>query len=169
MSRYLNEEGLEVVKDKVNEARETAAGAMALAQQAIDNVGSTRYSTTEQDTGNTWIDGKKIYRRSYSGPFTSVDTSNTNRLIANYVMTGTNAETIVNAGGYYNRNSITNGLQKMSLFTTAFNSSGGLQSSCGVSIDSNNDIDFGFFYDIEFAPTVNDGLCVWVEYTKTTN
>lgn len=45
------------------EARETAAGAMALAQQAMDNVGPTNYSTTEQFTGKYWIDGKKIYTK----------------------------------------------------------------------------------------------------------
>ena len=63
MKQFLDKDGLEVVRDKVNEARETAAGAIGLAQQAIDNVGFTRYSTAEQDTGNTWINGKKIYRK----------------------------------------------------------------------------------------------------------
>ena len=61
--QYLDKDGLQVAVDNVKEAKEIAAGAMALAQQAMDNVGPTNYSTTEQFTGKYWIDGKKIYRK----------------------------------------------------------------------------------------------------------
>ena len=61
--QFLDKDGLQVAVDNVKEAKEIAAGAMALAQQAMDNVGPTNYSTTEQFTGKYWIDGKKIYRK----------------------------------------------------------------------------------------------------------
>ena len=54
---------INVTGSEDSEARETAAGAIALAQQAIDNAGPSNYSTSEQDTGKIWIDGKKIYRK----------------------------------------------------------------------------------------------------------
>ena len=61
--QYLDKDGLQVAVDNVKEAKEIAAGAMALAQQAIDNAGPTNYSTSEQFTGKYWLDGKKIYRK----------------------------------------------------------------------------------------------------------
>ena len=48
--QFLDKDGLEIVRDKVNEARETAAGAMALAQQAIDNPPQDIYSSNEEET-----------------------------------------------------------------------------------------------------------------------
>ena len=38
------------------------------ARQTVEKL--TTYSTTEQDTGKTWIDGKKIYRRVFKGETT---------------------------------------------------------------------------------------------------
>jgi hypothetical protein len=61
--QFLDKDGLQVAVNNVKEAKEIAAGAMALAQQAIDNIGPTNYSTSEQFTGKYWIDGKKIYRK----------------------------------------------------------------------------------------------------------
>lgn len=61
--QFLDKDGLEIVRDKVNEARETAAGAMALAQQAIDNPPQDIYSSNEVKTNKVWMNGKLIYRK----------------------------------------------------------------------------------------------------------
>jgi len=71
--QYLDKEGLQVVADKVNEAREVSAGAIALAEQANDGVTALEtavalynsYSFDEKWTGGTWVDGKKIYKKTY--------------------------------------------------------------------------------------------------------
>ena len=68
------------------QARDVAAGAMALAQQAIDNVGPTSFSTSEQDTGKTWIDGKKIYRQCWDLTLTSYTDSSSRRVHTSSVL-----------------------------------------------------------------------------------
>ena len=61
--QYLDKDGLQVAVDNVKEAKEIAAGAMALAQQAMESSGQDIYSTTETKTNKVWIDGKPIYRK----------------------------------------------------------------------------------------------------------
>lgn len=64
--QYLDKDGLEVVRDKIDEARQVAAGAMGLAQAAFDNGSSSSYtdvySSTEFKTNKTF-DDKSVYRR----------------------------------------------------------------------------------------------------------
>lgn len=57
-------------------------------------IGNLDYSTTEQDTGVKWIDGKTIYRKVYSGSFPSeettslvIDTIAIDRLLNTYLLT----------------------------------------------------------------------------------
>ena len=71
--QFLDKDGLQVVVDKTNEAREVAAGSMALAQSVDDKVTALEqnvalynsYSFDEKWTGGTWVDGKKIYKKTY--------------------------------------------------------------------------------------------------------
>ena len=64
--QYLDKDGLEVVRDKIDEARQVAAGAMGLAQAAFDNGSGSSYtdvySETEFKTNKTF-DNKPVYRR----------------------------------------------------------------------------------------------------------
>lgn len=60
--QFLDKDGLQVAVNNVKEAKEIAAGAMALAQQAMESGGQDIYSTTETKTNKVWIDGKPIYR-----------------------------------------------------------------------------------------------------------
>ena len=54
------------------------------------------YSTTEQNTGATWIDGKPIYRKCYTGTITI--TANTKVNID--LEPNSDIENIINVGGY---------------------------------------------------------------------
>ena len=100
--QYLDKDGLEIVKEKVNEARETAAGAMALAQQAIDNVGPARYSTSEWDTGKVWIDGKKIYRKTIQTTAPSTGTTFPGNQNSKDVSVGANVDAYINFSAFLN-------------------------------------------------------------------
>ena len=65
--------------------------------------GNISYSTTEQDTGMTWIDGKKIYQKtlSFTMPTTSADATETTVYIDMGVQV---AEYILIRGTYTNDN-----------------------------------------------------------------
>ncbi len=51
------------------------------ARQTVEKL--TTYSTTEQDTGKTWIDGKKIYRRVFKGETTEYNETVSGRRLFN--------------------------------------------------------------------------------------
>ena len=78
--QYLDKEGLQVVVDNIKESKEVANGAMALAQSVNDTltsqvntltpevnnlINANSYSFDEMFTGGTWVDGKKIYKKTY--------------------------------------------------------------------------------------------------------
>ena len=60
-----------------------------------------RYSTDEINTGKTWIDGKPIYRRVYSGimPSSIISSSRQEFVLINEL--STDKEDLVNVGGYF--------------------------------------------------------------------
>lgn len=51
------------------------------ARQTVEKL--TTYSTTEQDTGKTWIDGKKIYRKVFKGETTTYNETVAGRRLFN--------------------------------------------------------------------------------------
>lgn len=57
------------------------------------------YSTSEQFTGQYWIDGKKIYRRVFS--VTPTHTTSTNYELYRYTLSNSGIEEIVNIGGWF--------------------------------------------------------------------
>lgn len=92
--QYLDKEGLQVIVDNIKESKEVANGAMALAQSVNDTlspqintltpevntltsqvntltpevnnlINGNSYSFDEMFTGGTWVDGKKIYKKTY--------------------------------------------------------------------------------------------------------
>ena len=92
--QYLDKEGLQVVVDNIKESKEVANGAMALAQSVNDTltpqintltsqvntltsqvntltpsvnnlINGNSYSLNEVFTGGTWINGKKIYKKTF--------------------------------------------------------------------------------------------------------
>lgn len=58
-----------------------------------------QYSTTEQDTGKTWIDGKPIYRKVFS--VTPTHTTSTNYELYRYTLSNSGIAEIVNVGGWF--------------------------------------------------------------------
>lgn len=67
-----------------------------MAQKINQKQYGKKYSTTEQLTGDVWIDGKPIYRRSFTGTISqAASTRNSVTLIASGV------ETIINGSGYW--------------------------------------------------------------------
>lgn len=70
---YLDKEGLQVIVDNIKESKEVANGAMALAQSVNDTltpsvnnlINGNSYSLDEVFTGGTWINGKKIYKKTF--------------------------------------------------------------------------------------------------------
>ena len=68
-----SETSWEILPGEDTEARETAAGAMALAEQGSSKANEVEsnlalynsYSFDEKWTGGTWVDGKKIYKKTY--------------------------------------------------------------------------------------------------------
>ena len=61
--QFLDRDGLQTVVNNVKEAKEIAAGAMALAQAAMESGIVDEYSLDEVKTNKVWIDGKPIYRK----------------------------------------------------------------------------------------------------------
>jgi hypothetical protein len=62
----------------------------------VPKVINTAYSTTEIDTGKTWIDGKPIYKRVFSGNITQA--ANTNNVVT---LVASGIESIVLSEGYF--------------------------------------------------------------------
>lgn len=56
----------QVVVNKLTKAQYDAATKSATEFYAVTDVDDGSYSTTEQKTGATWIDGKPIYKKTYS-------------------------------------------------------------------------------------------------------
>lgn len=95
--QFLDKDGLQVAVNNVKEAKEIAAGAMALAQQAMESGGQDIYSTTETKTNKVWIDGKPIYRKVYNADITTYnDVSNRRTFV--YTIND-NIDTIISSGG----------------------------------------------------------------------
>lgn len=117
------------------------------------------YSTTEQDTGHKWIDGKPIYRKCYTGTITI--TANTRVTVV--LESSTNIENLINVGGYMGyasgnpkgRNSIPSSESNTSGVVTNF-------SMVYLVADSNN------LQLVRFSNNDRGSqpYAVWVEYTK---
>lgn len=107
--------------------------------------GGINYSTSEQDTGLTWIDGSEIYQKSYSG----TASSSSNTIEASF----TNKK-IIEANGYITKS---NGMGI---------SIGGLSNSTtwafGVHIDNSNNLCV-----IVDNDTINGEYCITIRYIKT--
>lgn len=63
------------------------------ARQTVEKLAAN--STTEQDTGRTWIDGKKIYRRVFKGETTDYNETIAGRRLFNIVLSIPDAGEIV--------------------------------------------------------------------------
>lgn len=102
------------------------------------------YSTAETDTGKTWIDGKRIYRKVFTGTFN------------NGTIVSTNLDNIDEITLFQGFTTFTNGYSAMLPYADS-------HIVASVRLDENNDI--MFFLE---SPWANNAYKVIIEYTKTT-
>lgn len=114
--KYLDYSGLSEVVDKSKEtfqkrefvgtrdewedlsASEKAKYGIANFTDDNGNVVGFHYSTTEQKTGNTWIDGKPIYRIVASGV---TEYNETNNICIAYIPINVSVETVIDLKGFF--------------------------------------------------------------------
>lgn len=58
-------ENIEAINNATIQTGSIADGAITKAKLGADAMSNQNYSTSEIDTGTTWIDGKKIYKRTF--------------------------------------------------------------------------------------------------------
>lgn len=58
-------ENIEAINNATIQTGSIADGAITKAKLGADAMSNQNYSTTEIDTGTTWIDGKKIYKKTF--------------------------------------------------------------------------------------------------------
>lgn len=102
------------------------------------------YSTAETDTGKTWIDGKRIYRKVFTGTFN------------NGTVVSTDLENINEITLFQGFTTFTNGYSSMLPYADS-------HIIASVRLNENNDI----FFFLE-SPWANNAYKVIIEYTKTT-
>ena len=64
-------ENIEAINNATIQTGSIADGAITKAKLGADAMSNQNYSTSEIDTGTTWIDGKKIYKKTYSKTISS--------------------------------------------------------------------------------------------------
>lgn len=102
------------------------------------------YSTAETDTGKNWIDGKRIYRKVFTGTFN------------NGTVVSTDLENINEITLFQGFTTFTNGYSSMLPYADS-------HIVASVRLNENNDI----FFFLE-SPWANNAYKVIIEYTKTT-
>ena len=102
------------------------------------------YSTAETDTGKTWIDGKRIYRKVFTGMF------NNGNIVS------TNLDNIDEITLFQGFTTFSNGYSSMLPYADS-------HIVASVRLDKNND----FLFWLE-SPWTNNAYKVIIEYTKTT-
>ena len=102
------------------------------------------YTTAETDTGKTWIDGKRIYRKVFTGTF------NTGNVVS------TDLENIDEITLFQGFTTFTNGFSSMLPYA---------DSHIVASVRLNENNDFVFWLE---SPWTNNAYKVIIEYTKTT-
>ena len=83
----------QAIVNKLTKAQYDAATKSATEFYAVTDVDGESYSTTEQKTGGTWIDGKPIYKKTFS--FTT-NGSNTNTAVQHGI---SNLDVIIDYSG----------------------------------------------------------------------
>ena len=127
-----------------------ADGAVTAAKTAFGG----DYSTSEVDTGFTWIDGKTIYKRTFTGTITATATT---RNITNITVSG--IANLINASGYMAISS-SNAISIGSSWTNAsgtetYNYAGVQKVSDGLSLINMAD-----------SARTNQPYAITIEYTK---
>lgn len=102
------------------------------------------YSTAETDTGKNWIDGKRIYRKVFTGTFN------------NGIVVSTDLENIDEITLFQGFTTFSNGYSSMLPYADS-------HIVASVRLDGNNDL--VFFLE---SPWANNAYKVIIEYTKTT-
>lgn len=149
------DDDLNEIKEAVNNnADETDANTTGIEnlQQIIED--KSTYSTTEKQIG-TWIDGKPIYRKTFSGTYI---TNNTRSVVD----LSTAIDTIVNCYGLYAPNSIT---PSVGFGQPMININGGIDAYS--QIRKNNDITTAIFTTPQSTYQGREGsYLITIEYTK---
>lgn len=102
------------------------------------------YSTAETDTGKTWIDGKRIYRKVFTGTFNNGN------------VVSTNLDNIDEITLFQGNTTFSNGFSSMLPYA---------DSHIVASVRLNEDNDFVFWLE---SPWANNTYKIIIEYTKTT-
>ena len=89
----------QVIVNKLTKAQYDSATKSATEFYAVTDVDGESYSTTEQKTGGTWIDGKPIYKKTFS--FTT-NGSNTNTAVQHGI---SNLDVIIDYSGMLKQSS----------------------------------------------------------------
>lgn len=106
------------------------------------------YSTSEVDTGKTWIDGKKIYRKVYNGTISASGQT---------LITASNVDSLVSYDGWYRVN------------TTCYKGWYDVQSGATWPVVTVSDHNLNLRFDSTSTPIASvQWVCCIVEYTKTT-
>ena len=128
-------------------------------QAAIDEIvdkmpSAVNYSTSEQDTGLTWIDGKKIYQKTYVK-----DSTNISGTLVTIDASALNIDTCINIYGTFDR------IVSAGKLTCIFNSyeDSGLHSHLAYS-DYNNMINFSITL---FQGEATSEQNITIQYTKS--
>jgi len=79
-------ENIEAINNATIQTGSIADGAITKAKLGADAMSNQNYSTTEIDTGTTWIDGKKIYKKTIDcgAPPATGQTKNIDINVANF-------------------------------------------------------------------------------------
>jgi hypothetical protein len=118
-------------------------------------VSGASYSTTEQATGETWIDGKPIYRRAFTGTITAA----VNALISTQLMTQVSSQ--IRWGGWLCSG---NDLTRMSVGCVAAGDT--VTFSSWFNINPSNILFLLSRSNIERLGDDKSAYQIWVEYTK---
>lgn len=142
-----------VIVNKLTKAQYDTATKSATEFYAVTDVDGESYSTTEQKTGGTWIDGRPIYKKTFSFTTNSSHASTT-------VQHGiSNLDVIVDYGGMLKQSNI---LYQPIPRAVADNNSG-----YNIGIGDIDDTVFKLLVGTSVAKGVQAYVTLW--YTKTTD
>lgn len=127
-----------------------------------------KYSTTEVKTGDVWIDGKPIYRRTFTG--TPSKSAGTYRDSYNFTISGFTCETLIKTFGFYTavRNNITRVSQIGSASFSDDSSRTPTEESLVSHYPASNTVGVSVLCYNGFFTTVNN-VTFTIYYTKTTD
>ena len=126
------------------------------------------YSTTEVKTGDVWIDGKPIYKKTVSTTLTSYGDSGNRRTFSSGSL-ATDVDILVSAEGYFKPQNGSDGniVLPRALGSLILTQSLAVNAASDVNVNGSN-LGVNIFVSTSYGTTKVD-LCVTFRYTKTSD